>query len=103
MYSIAAELIRDRARRARHLSANAMCTFNCVSTDPNISGGLLANPDIVIPALGDRQPSWSRSPNPDSVSRPSGVQADSVDFGQYVDEASSITDRIWMKLTNRRL
>lgn len=74
-----------------------MCTFQCVSTDPNVSGGLLANPDIVIPAISGRQPSWSRSPNPNDLGRNSGVQADRVDFGQYVDEVR-LRDALWTKL-----
>ncbi|KAK1926250.1 chloride channel [Papiliotrema laurentii] len=73
----------DRATRARQLSPDVMCTFQCTSSDPNVSGGLLANPDIIIPG---QQASFSRSPNPDMRRRSSGGQSGTVDFGQYVDE-----------------
>lgn len=94
---LGSSLTSDRATRARHLSANATCTFHCISTDPDNPGGLLTNPDIVIPG---RQGSVSRSPNPDGYGRTSGVEAEQVDFGQYVDEVRRSPCRC-VKLTLR--
>ena len=93
----------DRAMRTRHLSSNAICTFQCISPEPNPSNGLMAEPDIVIP--GRKSLSRSRSPRHDASSggvggggvgrgtRTSGVEDERVDFGQYIDEVGRLCDR----------
>jgi hypothetical protein len=75
----------DRARRTRHLAANAMCTFQALTTEDSKTPGLLAQPDIVIPG---RQGSFRGSNADPSASRPSASESNEVDFGQYVDEVS---------------
>ena len=61
----------DRARRTRQLAPDALCTFKEISPDVEQSNGLLAQPDIVLPAGEGR-----------------AREARQVDFGQYVDEVS---------------
>jgi len=78
----------DKARRTRSLAEQATCTFECTTDDTDDIDGLPAQPDIVLPG---RQHSFHRSlviaPR-DAQSRGSGVDAEHVDFGQYVDEVS---------------
>ena len=68
-------LMPDRAMRARNLSDAALCTFEYPLTDPTTPV------DIVIP--NRRVSQIAVEP---SSERNSGVEAEQVDFGQYVDE-----------------
>jgi chloride channel 3/4/5 len=72
--------VTERARRTRNIASNATCTFLHSSDDTGATDGLVAGPDIVIPG---RQASHSRS---QGGPRNSGVEAEQVDFGQYVDQ-----------------
>ncbi|RSH90660.1 glycerol ethanol, ferric requiring protein [Saitozyma podzolica] len=74
----------ERARRTRNIASNATCTFLHSSDDTGATDGLVAGPDIVIPG---RQASHSRS---QGGPRNSGVEAEQVDFGQYVDQTPLI-------------
>lgn len=78
----------DKAMRTRNISHDALCTFQEISDDASKPNGLLANKDIVIPgsdSATDRSRSLSTG-KPAPERRSSNMQANRVDFGQYVDE-----------------
>jgi chloride channel 3/4/5 len=92
----------DKAKRTRNLASDALCTFHEISNDATKPNGLLKNPDIIIPAMPKAK---SKSPRlelgqeiaRDIVRRISGLQADRVDFGQYVDEVSCFCVRLHLQ------
>ncbi|RXK39132.1 chloride channel, other eukaryote [Tremella mesenterica] len=76
----------EKATRTRNLSVNATCTFQCISDDVNKTNASLAQPDIIVsPSTNTRTRQISASGR-EELRRTSGLEADQVDFGQYVDE-----------------
>nr|XP_018266605.1 chloride channel, other eukaryote [Kwoniella dejecticola CBS 10117]OBR88763.1 chloride channel, other eukaryote [Kwoniella dejecticola CBS 10117] len=81
----------DKARRTRNLATNAICTFQHtpplpLSPDKASDGEHIPRPESVVPGRTGsvfRTPSVSAGGFP---RRESGVEAEEVDFGEYVDE-----------------
>ena len=73
----------EKATRTRNLSPNALCTFQ-ITSEPAKDTGVAPPPDIVIPS-STRTRQLSAAGREDTR-RVSGVEADQVDFGQYVDD-----------------
>ena len=79
----------DKAMRTRNISRDAFCTFQAISDDATQPNGLLVNKDIVIPEPDPAtviRPRTLSSTQPAMERRSSNMQADRVDFGQWVDE-----------------